>query len=653
ENIDVVADLMELIEAEGMADYPLFAETCRRLDFSQFTIRGHYTQEPELGRYFQAMMWLGRTELYLIGPETDVCRPTEADVQRQAIDALLIAEAADLQGRQLLDRFEQIIQLFVGAPDNVTLDNLTTLREDTGLSNAADLLDIDRFRAFQAELAEQPWAEQRILSQILVNGSYDGEPNRIQPASAFMLLGQRFVIDSYVTGSVVYDKIEHEGRAVLRMLPSTLDVLFALGNDAAAQLLEDELSQYHYADILAALRYLIEQYDDEFWMGSLYNGWLQSIRTLNPPAEPARTALPAFMQTAAWWQQKMNTQLAAWAQLRHDNLLYAKQSYTGVPGCSFPFSYVEPIPTFYETMARLSRRAAEMFEPLAALSSVQVGEMLDYFVHAAAVNDTLASIARKEIKGEILAEDEVSFLQRMLFKATMACYEEVDGWYPKLFYGEPGRAREPDLVVADVHTTPADEYGDYVGWVVHVGTGPLNLAVIEAEVPGAGPVAFVGPVMSYYEHVTSNFERLTDEAWETAYAAAHRPAFVNLYLADRNGASRGLVTKLLVGTEEEAPESAVAPAAFALQAYPNPFNDGVAVAFRIPASTAPQSVTLGIYDVQGRLVRRLVDQTLPPGNYTLRWDGSLDDGSLAASGTYFCRLTSGERSETIGVAHVR
>ena len=77
--------------------------------------------------------------------------------------------------------------------------------------------------------------------------------NRIQPASAFMLLGQRFVIDSYVTGSVVYDKIEHEGRAVLRMLPSTLDVLFALGNDAAAQLLEDELSQYHYSDILAAL----------------------------------------------------------------------------------------------------------------------------------------------------------------------------------------------------------------------------------------------------------------------------------------------------------------------------------------------------------------------------------------------------------------
>ena len=62
--------------------------------------------------------------------------------------------------------------------------------------------------------------------------------------------------------------------------------------------------------------------------------WLNSIRKLNPPKD--RSALPQFMQTAAFWQEKLNTQLSSWAQLRHDNLLYAKQSYTGgVPICPF------------------------------------------------------------------------------------------------------------------------------------------------------------------------------------------------------------------------------------------------------------------------------------------------------------------------------
>ena len=61
------------------------------------------------------------------------------------------------------------------------------------------------------------------------------------PASAFLLFGQRFVIDSYVTGSVVYDRITFNNEIICRLFPSTLDPMFALGNDAAAQLLKPEL----------------------------------------------------------------------------------------------------------------------------------------------------------------------------------------------------------------------------------------------------------------------------------------------------------------------------------------------------------------------------------------------------------------------------
>ncbi len=108
---------------------------------------------------------------------------------------------------------------------------------------------------------------------------------------------------------VVYDRINYQ-RVNWRQLPA-LDVMFALGNDAAAQLLVPELDQYHYADNLAALRYLIDSYEPEYWKGTFFNGWLNAIRALNLPTE--RSVLPQFMHTAAWWQEKMNTQLASWA----------------------------------------------------------------------------------------------------------------------------------------------------------------------------------------------------------------------------------------------------------------------------------------------------------------------------------------------------
>ncbi len=85
-------EMLEFVAAEDVVYHPIFSETCRIIDFSQFTPRGHYTESEILTRYFQAMMWLGRTEFYLIGPVTARCEPTDADVQRQSVDAVMLQE---------------------------------------------------------------------------------------------------------------------------------------------------------------------------------------------------------------------------------------------------------------------------------------------------------------------------------------------------------------------------------------------------------------------------------------------------------------------------------------------------------------------------------------------------------------------------------
>jgi len=654
ENSVEIDQLLSLIDAEQPKKYPLFSATPRTIDFSQFRPRGHYTQNEDLKKYFRAMIWLGRTELMLTKPKTQGDPvPSDEDIQRQIIDSFLIWEAVKKSGAiALWQEIDGIIRFLVGESDNVALPHLQWLADEIGLAQAGELLDMARVKNFQEALSTKSYALQRINSQILTSDPMN--PEQIAPPSAFLLFGQRFIIDSYITWNVVFDRILHQGRKVLRMMPSSQDVLFALGNNASAILLKKDMEQYHYAPNLAALRYLADSYDESFWQNSLYNVWLQAIRRLNPPnpALPSedfkgRTGpLPAFMQTGAFWQQKMNTQLAAWAQLRHDNLLYAKQSYTAVPGCSFPHSFVEPFPAFYRTLQHFAAQAQTHFADVNFFDANKKSAILRYFSKMAGVMDTLATIAGKQLQQAQLDPAELNFLRKMLYEPSI-CGPEFTGWYPGLFYKGDQDCGEKDLVVADVHTQPADESGNMVGHVLHAGTGLLDLGIVIAECSDGKPMAFVGPMMSYYEHVTTNFKRLTDEEWKELYQKppSFRPAWVNVYLADASGKRRASGPRLVTNVEEK-PLTNVKPANYLLhQNFPNPFNAGTVIRFEIPAALAHVHAYLAIYNVRGELVRAVVNEKLPAGNYLARWEGKDDAGRDVASGIYLYRLQVGSVTE--------
>ena len=80
------------------------------------------------------------------------------------------------------------------------------------------------------------------------------------------------------------------------------------------------------------------------------------------------------------------------------------------------------------------------------------------------------------------------------------------------------------------------------------------------------------------------------------------------------------------------------PSAFSLkQNYPNPFNPATKIKFAVSSNVRRQTsdVKLIIYDVTGREVTTLVDQTLNPGTYEITFDAS-----MYSSGVYFYRLTA-------------
>lgn len=656
-NQSTITDILNKIELEEPANEYLFSENCKRIDWSQFKPRGHYTNGfyPQLARYFRAMMWLGRTELYLSAPSSTIppsgCESQSfQDIQRQIIDAVLLNELMNLTNAwSIYEEMEDIILFFVGEQDNVTIEHISFLKDAVNLTSALNLLDSLKVIEFQDTLANQSFAAQLILSQILYSNPMS--PDSIKPASAFLLFGQRFVIDSYVTATVVYDRIKYLGQKICRLFPSTQDVLFAMGNSASAQLLQAELEQYKYSSNLAALRYLIDSYDDTFWNSSLYNIWLSSLRQLNPVED--RTALPDFMQTAAFWQKQMNTQLASWTELRHDNLLYAKQSYTGGTVCSYPYGYVEPFPEFYQNLKTFSTIAINKFQTLNFPDPMYKYKLITYFNHLYAVSDTLQSICIKELQAEELSQEEKIFLTKLVYSTGNWSGPAFDGWYAHLFYSDEEYEdheglMKSDYLVADIHTTPTDCFGGEYGWISHVGTGPINLGVVVTNDPDGILTAYVGPMMSYFEYRTEDYLRLTDEEWESTHLqSALRPDWVNLYLADSSGNSRGTGGTLITNVEIDYSQPVIPQSELLISNYPNPFNASTIIAFTIPYDLTNSNVELNIYDVQGRLVKKLLNDQLPAGNYLTKWEGNNTDGILVTSGVYFYRLTAGNRS-TIG-----
>ena len=645
DNQEIIDTILSAIGRENAEKSILFSNNCRMVDWSQFKPRGHYvddgTTQISLEGYFKTMMWFGRIELYLLAPSESggICPlQTFEDIQRQTIDAMLFNELFDLAGvESQYEEMENVLKFFVGESDNVTLPDLDYLKNAVTLNSANQLLDSLKLVEFQDTIKNQSFAYQLILSQILFSDPM--LPDSIIPASSFMLFGQRFVIDSYVTGSVVYDRIKYLGDKICRLFPSTLDVLFSLGNDASAQLLVDELESYHYSSNIAALRYLIDNYKTDFWESTLYNSWLNTLRKLNPPSD--RSKLPDFMQTAAYWQQKMNTQLSSWTELRHDNLLYAKQSYTGGVGCLYPYSFVEPFPEFYSSLKIICDNATNYFNTLNFPDEWIKTNIINYFNHFSSTADTLQIISEKELNGTEFTEQEISFLQSML-SIVPVCGKVITGWYPRLYYNDAMSDKDgllkSNFIVADIHTTPTDCAGSYLGAITHVGTGPMNLEVLITRNHLGKKTAFIGPVMSYYEYTTTNFLRLNDEEWSSTYLKEGlRPDWVKIYLADSTGNSKGEGRSLLTSVKWD--ENQVIPTnELLIRNYPNPFNPSTIISFTIPYDLTNSDVTLSIYDIQGKLIRTLVSENLSGGNYLTKWNGKNDIGNPVASGVYIYNL---------------
>jgi hypothetical protein len=216
------------------------------------------------------------------------------------------------------------------------------------------------------------------------------------------------------------------------------------------------------------------------------------------------------MRTEAWDKKGLNAALASWTELRHDTILYAKQSYT--PGYTGPYpppppppppppGYVEPVPEFYGRLLALTQMTREGLSDYNVLSA----KATERLINLENILNRLIEIANKELTNQELSENEHSYIRglaKMLERAVIGVEEKGI----------------KTILVADVHTHIAEKK------VVEEGVGYVNLIIVACPAPDGSIFLAAGPVLSYYEFKHPMDDRLTDEAWRELLASPAKPA---------------------------------------------------------------------------------------------------------------------------------
>ena len=476
-------------------------------DYSQYVPRGHYTESELLKKYFKGMMWYGRMAFYL---------KDENETRMAVMNALNLNEHAAGDWEALYN----ITAFYVGTADDLTYqDYLRGITEVYG-SLSADYHELENSTKLQ-EFRElvKTYRKPKIFSTFIWDYM-----NETEETMGFRIMGQRFIPDSYMFQQLVYDKVlDYQGSGEpftlvktpfrdIRGFPRGLDVFSALGSERAHEILEREgdTEYKNYTEQCTKLKDEFENYNASVWEQNLYWRWLDGLRMLTGDFKQAD--YPKFMRDSAWKSEKLNTNLGSWTELRHDTILYAKQSYTsycssGGSGSEPKYEergYVEPVPEFYSHLLNLTLTTKEGLEKRGYLTREMERNLstMEYLL------DRLKGISEKELQGKSLSDSEYRFIREI--------YEYMGSYKDKV------------PLVADVHTDTNS------GEVLEEATGYLDFVLVKVKIKGDTTIC-AGPIFSHYEFKHPMDDRLTDEKWREMLAGGKVPArapWVKDYMPD-------------------------------------------------------------------------------------------------------------------------
>lgn len=463
-------------------------------DYTQYIPRGHYTRNVEFEQYFKAMMWYGRMGFYIQPHPTMYLQPIDPikegiKLTRMAILVTKIIISSPKLAK-LWDEIYKPTTFFAGKSDDFTIKDYQTILKNVNPAKDNSIL------AFIKVVKKLPTP--RIVSVV----SEDTLGLR-----GLRFMGQRFIPDSYIFQNLVYPKVknytgkgqpftvETTAMGKMRCFPRGLDVMLIFGSEVAGDILKEEGDREYtlYEEQVKKLKYEFEHLSKAQWSENLYWRWLFILKKL---ITCTNAKCPEFMQSRLWKLKQLMTALGSWAELRHDTILYGKQSYTLLASAAprpseLVEGWVEPYPEIYELMRQFVVEIAKTGK-----YPEEVNQKLNLF---AGILGELSIISGKELDDIPLSERECK-----LIRDIGSRLKSMTEFSPELMNKITSGADEEMAIIADVHTDPNS------GKVLEEAVGyPSEIYV---KLPGNKIVK--GGVFSYYEFKAQMEERYTDEKWQ-------------------------------------------------------------------------------------------------------------------------------------------
>ena len=499
---NIKTDLASIYAAKTIDASPLFIQYDSQLktDYTQFAPRSHYTKNSSLRAYFRTMIYLGRSS-YLLSSDLGIA------------DTNLLVKQIGLKGKnasaplEAWKKITAVTDFYTGQSDDLSYNEWSDFEKNilgSELSSDSALIAPENIKKQVENLSELKMP--KILSDVIIDPNIANrtKADLLRQSLSFRIFGQKFTYDAWILNDLTAGQEKSDPK-----LPSTPSALFipaALGDEQAKNHVTEFLSREvgFSPDEVSGFFTKFDQKKTDIskikeseWFNSLGSSWLYVLGAL---AHNYGVNYPLYMQTNSFLDKQIQTFLGSYAELKHDTLLYAKQSYAemgaGEPDSPIPpvvKGFVEPNLEFWNRFNSLLERTDKLYKDNNLFVNANAAERLGQFKQMTAL---FTKIAGQELRSEAISDADYETLRTTKLS----------------FMAQPFEADNPDensgktALIADIHTDMVKSQ------ILYEATAKpyLMLAIVGNE---NSPRVVAGLVYNHYEITDKIGTRLTDEDW--------------------------------------------------------------------------------------------------------------------------------------------
>ncbi|WP_294985210.1 DUF3160 domain-containing protein [uncultured Fenollaria sp.] len=467
---DLADKELDNIKAEGNAVSNI---TGNEIDYSQFKVRGNYTKNENLKKYFRVNMLYSQELVKLENPDKTI--NLDAVKQAMLISRNMLKDEASFKLWQ--DIYKPISFLVENTEDTTPIDIYKSISKLTKDNSVEAILEKNVVNAVADDIANK-------------------EDPKIKPDSGkvFAFLPQRAVVDNTWLQNLV-DTDPKSKRPVV----SGVDLMALLGNSLAERLTltnEDNLKWDNFKEKYEETNAMVDARTDKEEKANIYRTWLWVLKAFN---NEYGEGYPDFMRSEKWQYKDLNTALASWAQLKHDTILYAKQ-FGAECGGDEPTDlrhYVEPNVNLYRRVKYLVGLTMDADEKYSLLNNEQKARLKDFDD----MLEFLIKVSIEELKDETTSDEDNERL-----KVIGGEMENIFIAFNKDDSGEEFEIPPVDrdtANVADIQRIGSNVVDKPEGSFLEVGSGRFSTIYVVYRLNGKYYLGS-GSVMNYYEFYSKN-----------------------------------------------------------------------------------------------------------------------------------------------------